>query len=327
MRSPRYSPRQLVAAKCVVVAVFSVAGAIAIADDRGDLPAYTFVMLGLLALGFAGYELLSRMLAAGLGRLHPPTSALEPDQPAAEPASAEPARLRPKHLVLLVLGFLAAQTIVWTVGGAMVGVRSGFTDEKAFGAGLLHLAPVLLPAGSAAGGLALILTLRFWIRRFGAEAYAAIVSPRWGTRRQIMLAALGGAAAAIAYIGLASLIPYTGKPSLLTQAAMTAGGAQWAWVVSAVILAPPIEEALFRGALLGGMASLWGLRTAAAGSALTFLAMHGTEWIRYWPAVVGLGLMTLLVTGIRLRTGALGGCMAAHLGYNLILSLVALAAG
>jgi hypothetical protein len=58
MRSPRYSPRQLVAAKCVVVAVFSVAGAIAIADDRGDLPAYTFVMLGLLALGFAGYELL-----------------------------------------------------------------------------------------------------------------------------------------------------------------------------------------------------------------------------------------------------------------------------
>jgi membrane protease YdiL (CAAX protease family) len=120
------------------------------------------------------------------------------------------------------------------------------------------------------------------------------------------------------------MVPYEhSSPSLLVQAASTPGATRWAWVISALILAPPIEEALFRGALFGSVEAISSLPVAAIVSGLTFWALHATEWAAYWPAAVGLGLLTILLTALRLRTRALGGCMAAHFAYNLVLTVAA----
>jgi membrane protease YdiL (CAAX protease family) len=48
--------------------------------------------------------------------------------------------------------------------------------------------------------------------------------------------------------------------------------------------------------------------------------MHAPEWLRYWPAAVAIGLMTVIVTVIRTRTQALGPCIAAHSAYNLLMA-------
>jgi hypothetical protein len=96
--------------------------------------------------------------------------------------------------------------------------------------------------------------------------------------------------------------------------------ARWSWIISAVLLAPPIEELVFRGVLLGGLAQVWSLRAAALVSGITFWAMHAPEWLRYWPAGVAIGLMTIIVTVLRIRTRALGPCIAAHSAYNLLMA-------
>jgi membrane protease YdiL (CAAX protease family) len=89
----------------------------------------------------------------------------------------------------------------------------------------------------------------------------------------------------------------------------------------------PIEEVLFRGALLGGIEAIWSVPVATITSGLTFWALHATEWTAYWPAAIGLGLLTILVTVLRLRTRALGACIAAHCAYNLVLVVAAFGFG
>jgi membrane protease YdiL (CAAX protease family) len=90
-------------------------------------------------------------------------------------------------------------------------------------------------------------------------------------------------------------------------------------MISAVLLAPPIEELMFRGALLGGLADTGNIRKAAIISGTTFWLMHGPEFV-HWPAAVAIGLLTVLATVLRLRHRSLGPAIAAHFGYNLILA-------
>ena len=59
-------------------------------------------------------------------------------------------------------------------------------------------------------------------------------------------------------------------------------------------------------------------------SGLAFWLLHVTEWIHYWPAAVGVGAMTVLVTLLRLRTRSILPSIFAHLFYNGALTLVAL---
>ncbi len=66
---------------------------------------------------------------------------------------------------------------------------------------------------------------------------------------------------------------------------------------------------------------MWGPPAAMLVSGLTFWLLHAFEWLEYWPAAVALGLLTVLLTGLRVRTRALGPCMAAHVAYNCSLAV------
>jgi membrane protease YdiL (CAAX protease family) len=323
--SHRYSRRQLTIAKCLVVAASAVVGGANLADSAAERPLTIVVVLVMLGGALVLYELLARGLARMFGRVWPPPALAVPDP---EPEPSRHRQLRLWQLVVLVGGFFAAQASVWVVGAAIVGAKGAGTTGPAFTAALLQLTPMLLPAGTAAGGLVLALTLRAWEKQLGMPTYAAILAARWGTNRQLSLAAAGGLLVGIAYLALTSVVPYEHEsPSLVVQAASTPGATRWAWIISALFLAPPIEEALFRGALLGGLEAIWSLPLAAVTSGLTFWALHATEWAVYWPAAIGLGLLTIFVTVLRLRTRALGACIAAHCAYNLVLVVAAFGFG
>jgi membrane protease YdiL (CAAX protease family) len=156
-----------------------------------------------------------------------------------------------------------------------------------------------------------------------AASYAQVLSLHWGTRWQLLGGALAGIGLGLGFLALIKVVAFqpTQAPSLVAQAAVTPGSTQWAWIISALLLAPPIEEVLFRGVLFGGLAKTWSLPAAAFVSGSVFWLMHAPEWLRYWPAAVAIALLTIALTVLRIRSRSVGPCIAAHFGYNLVLAL------
>jgi uncharacterized protein len=96
------------------------------------------------------------------------------------------------------------------------------------------------------------------------------------------------------------------------------------FVIGVVVLAPVVEELLFRGALLRALIRRTSPRNAVFGSALLFALVHfigdpGTGY--YVPAFLLLGL----VSGWRsVETGRLGQSICLHAGFNLLAAILIL---
>ena len=322
-----YSSRQLAIATSIVVVLAAVVGGVASARTPAERAISVGGVLILLGGAVALYELIARGLAFLIGRIpmpaRPPS---EPPRAGEELEKPTPHQPRPRHVLLAFAFYLTATTAVWLVGAVVASAGAPpHTAKGAAAAGLLHLTPVLLPTSEAAGGLTVLLVLYRWAKRLDGAIFLDIVPARWGTVRQLLLGGVAGAALGLAFVLLSSFVPHhpTHPPSVLVQAASLPGPTRWAWVVSALLLAPPIEEAMFRGAFLGGLAQTWGWPAGMLLSGATFWGLHASEWLDYWPAAAALGTLTLLVTLLRVRTRTLGACITAHFAYNLVLALAA----
>jgi len=111
----------------------------------------------------------------------------------------------------------------------------------------------------------------------------------------------------------------------LTQLAQSGGWPRLAWAIVAIVLAPTVEEFLFRGVLLAGFARAWGIRVAASLVTILFVGMHFPYAARYWPAVLGVTVLAIFLVIVRKRTGSLLPGVAAHLAYNSVVVAAAYA--
>ena len=93
--------------------------------------------------------------------------------------------------------------------------------------------------------------------------------------------------------------------------------------MTALLLAPPIEELLFRGVLYGGYRRSLGAPAAAALTTSIFVILHVSEIVYYPPAALGIASLALVALWFRLRSAAIGPAIAVHFGYNLVIALVA----
>jgi membrane protease YdiL (CAAX protease family) len=272
----------------------------------------------------ATFEALSRGLAIVLGhswhdRPLPPAEAVEIDT-ASPPHTGS---LRRRDVIVALLIYVGTQAVVWTVVGVIAALRAGNVEDQAslFRA-LMALVPVALPGSLIVGGLAVLLVLRSWRKRLGARALADLLGLSRSRPRQVTNGILAGAALALFILPVMGLVADPAEPpDVMTQLAGSSSAALRAWVLSAVLLAPPIEELMFRGVLLGGLAATWNIRAAAVISGATFWLMHGPEFV-HWPAAVAIGLLTILATWLRVRSRSLGPSIGAHFGYNLVLATV-----
>jgi membrane protease YdiL (CAAX protease family) len=222
-------------------------------------------------------------------------------------------------VVTAFIAYLSAQILVWMVAGVLAAASARTTVSADLIPALARIVPIALPASLVAAGLALVLVLRRWRRRLGGGTLARVLGLSWGGRSQVRKAALSGAGLALLMLPLMGLVVHRPEPpDLITQLTSSSGSALWAWIISAVLLAPPIEELMFRGALLGGLGETWSFRGGAVVSATTFWLMHGPEFV-HWPAALAIGTMTILATRLRVKSGALGPAIALHFGYNLVL--------
>lgn len=124
---------------------------------------------------------------------------------------------------------------------------------------------------------------------------------------------------------LALFPPPPDETSLFTEIFRKGGPALAVLLVTAVLLAPALEEALFRGLLLP--ATRRGLRPWPAAVAVTvvFTALHVTQVGEYWPALAGIFACGLALAWLKETTGSLWPSIAFHMGFNSTPFLVWLA--
>jgi membrane protease YdiL (CAAX protease family) len=222
--------------------------------------------------------------------------------------------------------FVCAQLAVAAVIGVAAVIVAAFGGADVQDPAVVELisdrimvaAVVLSLVGS--GALA-ILVARVWFRSEVFDPNGA--AWRFGNANQIALGLAAGAVIGAAYLALAAAFgPQLGtvEAGPLGRMAVTPGMQQMAWTALALVLAPPIEELVFRGVLYGGLRNSWGAAWSGVVTSLVFVMLHGTEIVRFWPAVFGVSAVAVATIWIRLRTGAIGPAVALHFAYNAALA-------
>jgi membrane protease YdiL (CAAX protease family) len=324
-----------VTAKLVVLVLASIVAGLAITSRTAQSPWRDVLGAGLLLFAAAGaYEAMAHGIAWLLRRLipggHAATEAGAGGNTAGEVAQRlEPPpvrRLRPADGAALLGTYLAAQFFVWLIVGISVAISAGASEPADIERNLLRAAPVALPLSMVLGAIAVLVVFRSRLGKANPVLLREQLAWRPGTRAQVALGAAAGLAAAAAFIKIGPRLAPLPDPSslgIMSRMAGAGGSARLALTVAAVALAPPIEEFLFRGSLLGSLFEQFGVVLAVTITTLLFVAVHAPDILSFWPALGAIFIVALAAAVIRLRTGALGPSIALHATYNLMLTLTA----
>ena len=96
------------------------------------------------------------------------------------------------------------------------------------------------------------------------------------------------------------------------------------FMAMAVLVAPIVEETLFRGYLYPLFARSFGIAPGILLTGVLFGLMHGAQLGWTWSLVGMLILVGIIFTTVRARTGSVFASYLMHLGYNSLISLFAI---
>lgn len=231
--------------------------------------------------------------------------------------------------ILLGTQFLAGIAVM--IAAMIVAVLRGesLTDPSVPNRIASAAAPALLIVSGVASVLAVLMITRLWawqLVRDTSDAGIGVTRPR---RRHLLVASAAGIVLGVSYVSVVAwIVPYEAGAPLGPLAAAATGGPlnRGAFAVLALLFAPIVEEFFFRGLLLKGFSTTWGLRTAGVLVTALFVLLHLTETFRYWPATIAVTMMALGALVARTSTGSLGPAVALHAAYNLVILWVVMAA-
>lgn len=92
--------------------------------------------------------------------------------------------------------------------------------------------------------------------------------------------------------------------------------------ISVVLIAPLLEEFVFRGVAFAAVARSFGTGAAVILTTLAFVLLHYADKIHYWPGFVFVAVLGLAAAGLRLRYRSLWPGMLLHCGYNGVVLLL-----
>lgn len=96
------------------------------------------------------------------------------------------------------------------------------------------------------------------------------------------------------------------------------------FMAMAVLVAPLVEETLFRGYLYPLFARSFGVVPGIVVTGVLFGLMHGAQLGWTWPLVATLIFVGMVFTFVRARTGSVLASYLMHLGYNSLISFFAM---
>ena len=238
--------------------------------------------------------------------------------------------LRAKRAIWLFIAYWLVQLGVGLVGGVGAGMYAAFTfsSAEAIDAFINDVAlfPLTLAAILAAGAVVFAIVRSSFPGRIRDGAFAPMGWTPAPVAYAILAAILGGGLA-FGYLNFGIVISPPSPtqdfgPIATAAAAATAGdGITWAALVWAAILllAAPIEEFLFRGAMLTGFTRSFGTVAASVIVTVLFVGSHLFETNFYYPAILSIALMAVLTLIARLWTGSLVAPICIHGAYNLVI--------
>ncbi len=189
----------------------------------------------------------------------------------------------------------------------------------------------LLITSLLASELMAALWLAWYIRRQGrlvlADGSASGIAWRPAPLQAYAMAALG--ALAVLLLAAAEFLlvpPDLSRLNDLELAQLFQGPAAVALLATGVvvILAPIIEEVLFRGLAFAGIAARLGPAWAITITTIIFTALHAPEKILYWPGFIDVAAIALLSCALRLHYRSIRPGIAMHFFYNFGMLLVPL---
>lgn len=242
----------------------------------------------------------------------PPNSAPSPDALPAEPAP--PPRWSLVDLGLFLgFGFLAFSLAYLLVMLGYVGMRS-FEREPSSPAGI-----------EAAAFLSVIFQMVFYVLLFGAlYAVAALRRrlPFWQALKWKRLTLprglaflAGGVILAVGVQIAPTILP--DRKDFPLQALFSSPAVAYAIGAFAILIAPLMEELVFRGVLFAIFEDIAGLRFAVVSTAVLFTGMHIPEYRGAWNHIFLLLIVGLVFSSARGLTGSLAPSVLLHASYNL----------
>jgi membrane protease YdiL (CAAX protease family) len=90
-----------------------------------------------------------------------------------------------------------------------------------------------------------------------------------------------------------------------------------------VLLAPPVEEFVFRGVLWAGLSRSLPRPLSAVVVCASFILSHVTEARGYWPAWLAISTLAVALLAFRVRGGSLLPAWVLHTSYNTALVVAA----
>jgi len=227
---------------------------------------------------------------------------------------------------LLFVGFGFAALLVISLMVARIAIGN-------FGVPLRELAPA---STSATKSALAILGQAVWsglvLLYFFALVRVRTALPFWRTMgwRGLRLGGLTPGASAVRCLGAGALLAvcasfvgrFLGQPNELPIEQMfRSRSAVLLLMAFGLLVAPLVEETMFRGFLYPLIARRFGVAAGVIVTGAAFGAMHAQQLWGGWGQIGLLILVGIVLTWVRARTGTVTASYCMHLGYNILLFL------
>jgi membrane protease YdiL (CAAX protease family) len=114
------------------------------------------------------------------------------------------------------------------------------------------------------------------------------------------------------------LVSPTGK-DLPIERLFSSPGSGYVLALFGILVAPFVEEIVFRGFIYPVFERMWGLAAAVLLTALLFAVIHASQLWGGWEEIAAIFLVGVAFSYCRGKTGALAPSYLMHLGYNMAL--------
>ncbi|MEJ2187419.1 MAG: type II CAAX endopeptidase family protein [Gemmatimonadota bacterium] len=275
-----------------------------------------FVVLGWLLFG--AYEVLAWGTTALLGRMVGPAESRAERQARAR----RPTVFTPFRALLVLVTYIAGTGVAAWGLVLLVEALGGKVESGTLATGRyswIILASLVLGAAAAWGAFRGFARPRDRVRmrRLRRSPGARIV-------RATVLGAMVFALFVSFVLPFLLPISESYEPGTVSRMAAAAGWPRLWLAAIAVLVAPPVEETLFRGVLLEGLLRRISRFDAILLTTLLFGVGHLPDILGNWPAVTAILGGGWILAELRLRTRSLVPGVAAHMAYNGVLMALTL---
>lgn len=260
----------------------------------------------------------------------PAPAGLGPDLFAPPPAPVDPLARYPEDqrtpwgwLDVLILAFfgLGSLLIVSQVAASMVAlvfrISPGEFDQVPNAKAAFAVLSQVMASGVVMVYLWAVARMRFGMTFGRALVWRAFELPGTSRAKTWGLFLLGGAVLAI-FVSIASGLLKPEAP-LPIEEMFRSRQSVYMLMVAGIVVAPLVEETLFRGFLYPVLARSWGVGAGIVVTGMLFGLMHASQLWGGWGQIALLTLVGILFTYARARTGTVLAPFLLHLGYNTLL--------